>query len=293
MKNRQLKYFYLSILLVCTVFGTSLSQKIVSFAEEETEVVVSDEVGSPGVLDSSLGDLDSSPGDLDSTQGDLDSTLGELGSTQGTGDSGSATGGTGDGGSALLGGPEVTGGTDGEAEEETAIMQIEEEPVALMAAPMMSARLAAAPTTSAPTTSATTESADLALAASPAAAIPSGLNETQETYSVPSGSVTIQGIGETYTNDSTSNAIQKAVEKAIQYATVNTSHTSTIVVKNGTYEGGLTIDTTEKSSLGQLLAGYISEAVAGGGSVTKEDIVLRIIAEDIIGENGSLLENTY
>jgi len=267
MKNRQLKYFYLSILLICTVFGTSLSQKIVSFAEEETEVAVSDEV--------------SSPGDLDSTQG--------------TGDSGTATGGTGDGGAALLGVPEevVTGGTDGEAEEETAIMQIEEEPVALMAAPMMSARLAAAPTTSAPTTSATTESADLALAASPAAAIPSGLNETQETYSVPSGSVTIQGIGETYSNDSTSNAIQKAVEKAIQYATVNTSHTSTIVVKNGTYEGGLTIDTTEKSSLGQLLAGYISEAVAGGGSVTKEDIVLRIIAEDIIGENGSLLENTY
>ncbi len=285
MKRKQFNSFYLSVLLVFTVFGTSLSQKMMTYAEEEPVVLIEE----------------SGTGELEET-----GNIGEREEIGNTGETGTTSGGSSDGGTDSVGsleepnssqteGTDSLGGTpvsdaegelggeaDGDASGEAVLTQITEDPVALTSTPMMRSMAVAA-----------TESSEPVLAASATSEIPSGLNETQETYSVPSGSVTIQGIEETYSNDSTSNAIQKAVEKAIQYATVNTSHTSTIVVKNGTYEGGLTIDATEQSSLGQLLAGYISEAVAGGGSVTKEDIVLRIIAEDIIGENGSLLENTY
>ncbi|MDD2970080.1 MAG: hypothetical protein PHT21_11015, partial [Lachnospiraceae bacterium] len=259
-RARKHRVFFLGILLAFAVSGVSVSQKMVVFAEEGVVDEASDSTPTPAPVDPAPAPTPT-PDDATPTPDD------SIAPTPTTADPAPTPVPTPTDSTPAPVDPtgSDTGGLEGSSTGDSSTAAEEPEPV-----------LAAALTTTPLTTT------------------PDGLNETQETYSVPEGSATVLGIDQTFSNNSESNAIQQAVAKAIEYATVNTARTSTIVVKNGTYEGGLNIDVSEQSSLGQLLTQYISDAITGGSdSFTKEDIVLRIVSEDIIGEDGTLLENTY
>ncbi|MDD3402964.1 MAG: hypothetical protein PHQ72_06365 [Hespellia sp.] len=172
------------------------------------------------------------------------------------------------------------------------------------------------PTTTEPTTTpgttAATSQAVSALAeeggttAGGSTELSTGLNETTEDYSVPEGSAYIydpenglSGDDLSYENDASANAIQNSLETAIKYATtIAEDKTATIVVKNGTYMGGITIDRSSESTLGKILLQMIADKVTEGMSEedAKKDaestiggITIRIVAEDALGENGEIL----
>ena len=146
-----------------------------------------------------------------------------------------------------------------------------------------------------------------------------GLDETTEDYSIPEGSAYIQEIGEdvAYENTDSANAIQNALDAAVKYATVTSAEKkeATIVVNDGTYVGGLNLDHSTDSTLGQILekmvADKVTEKLTADGTTQEnatdeqkkaaqeeaqkevdtslQGITIRIIAKDALGENGEIL----
>ncbi len=175
------------------------------------------------------------------------------------------------------------GSMEASAAEEPAVEEpAAEEPVAEQ--PVTEEPVAAEPTAESPVTEAPgTQAQTMSLTAAATTTDPTGLNETEETYSVPSGSAYIKEIGDdiVYTNDTTDNAIQSAIKDAITYALATEGKTATIVVKDGVYQNGITID----NSAGSDLAAYILSLLGSGGSA--EDISITIAAEDALNESGN------
>lgn len=155
-----------------------------------------------------------------------------------------------------------------------------------------------------PTTTSTTDAA-------------TGLNETTEDYSIPEGSAYIEGdqTETVYTNTDSANAVQNALGDAIKYATNSTTENqqATIVVNDGTYLGGLQLDNSEKSTLGQILQQMVADKVTEKLTGTEnpdatatetatteaktevetavKGITIRIVAKDALGANNEILTN--
>ncbi|MBQ3575498.1 MAG: hypothetical protein IJA26_07495, partial [Clostridia bacterium] len=122
-----------------------------------------------------------------------------------------------------------------------------------------------------------------------------------EPYSAPLGSAYIKEIGSDilYENSAESNAIQQAVNGALAYikglydADSEVERTATIVVQNGTYEGG--VDVSSLSSNG-VLAELINSILGMTGleQNTTKSLTLNIVAEDAYteDENGNMVFNS-
>ncbi|MDD3661160.1 MAG: hypothetical protein PHT89_10620, partial [Lachnospiraceae bacterium] len=172
-RARKHRVFFLGILLAFAVSGVSVSQKMVVFAEEGVVDEASDSTPTPAPVDPAPAPTPT-PDDATPTPDD------SIAPTPTTADPAPTPVPTPTDSTPV---PvdstgSDTGGLEGSSTGDSSAAAEEPEPV-----------LAAALTTTPLTTT------------------PDGLNETQETYSVPEGSATVLGIDQTFSNNSESNAI--------------------------------------------------------------------------------------
>ncbi len=130
--------------------------------------------------------------------------------------------------------------------------------------------------------------------AAPDPANPTGQAEETKDYELPAGSAYIYEIGDVvqYTNTDEGNAIQNALADALTYITQTKSvdtnqRTATIVVSDGTYQGGLKLDRAdETNSVLETLINQILQLQ----TTESEAVNLRIVAADSFDtdENGNL-----